>query len=79
MKLVIDISKDDYQNILSMAENGRVFNLLEAVAEGVPLKDIIRDIVPELEKEEYPEDAGGYVIPAYKVYEILDKHVEESK
>ena len=39
----------------------------------------LEKIKAELEKEEYAEELGGYVIPANKVYEILNKHISELK
>lgn len=48
---------------------------------GLKLEDIkvdVESMVSALEREEYAEGCGGYVIPAYKVYAILHKYIKEN-
>lgn len=78
MKLIIDISEEDYNNIEPFF-NGQtikggfnLFKALEIIKNGIPLDDLIAEI------EEIAAYDGIYIDRAY-VLEIIDKYIAESE
>ena len=78
MKLIIDISEEDYNNIEPFF-NGQtikggfnLFKALEIIKNGIPLDDLIAEI------EEIATYDGIYIDRAY-VLEIIDKYIAESE
>ena len=74
MKIVIDMSKDDYIKV--QVGRASVSTMRNAIRNGTPLDKIRKQI--ELEKLGYPPSAG-YFKAIIKVLQIIDKCESESE
>lgn len=83
MKLIIDIHEDcleELKNIeLNESNEGVVFHTICCVRNGTPLEEELEKIKAEIEKLEYDDFDCNLVLPAWKVYDIIDNHIEELK
>ena len=88
MKLVIEISGDDYKYIKRLnagyTDYITTLKLYNAVRNGTPLDDIRKEIESNLithgqviEGEYYPDDAEAINYGLRKALEIIDRHIRE--
>ena len=77
MKIVIDISEEDYQ----LMKVGHIpFNILDKVMNGTPLTDILDKIRAEIEALKCPFGSyGEWYDGVADCLDIIDKHKAESE
>lgn len=74
MKLVIDISEEDYDYIKNSDDMN--FNVIK---NGIPLEEELEDVKAEIENYEIEIFDYSYSQGLKKAIEIIDKHISELK
>jgi len=83
MELIINIPEEAYNACLKLKSNDDEgilgFCLINATANGTLLKEKLKAIKAEIEKLEYDDFDCNLVLPAWKVYDIIDSYIEKIK
>ena len=75
MKLIIDVSEDEYKTIKNNYENGLTYRPYEIIANGIPLDNI----KAEIDKLDF--DFGDFYDHTESIHDMIDKawnkHIEK--
>lgn len=81
MKLVIDISEEDYKKVSIIVDMGLGINLDESICNGTPLEDELEKIKEKINSEDVNcrYDEWAYSSGLQKAIEVIDNRIEELK
>ena len=82
MKLVIDISEEDYRKVSIIVDMGLGINLDESICNGTPLEDELDKLKEKINSEDVDcqyEYDYVYSSGLQKAIEVIDNRIEELK